>query len=128
MGSIISGIFGGGSSPGQEGQMQALKASRNDIQQLRPELMQAKLNALKNMTDAYRGTNNALETLWGDPNAKPARVGGQPQQPQRMFGHDMPQGPMPQPGPQQGPPQPGQQPRPVLSQVFDPAGVFKGIF
>lgn len=125
MGSLISGILGGGSSPGQEGQMQALRASRNDIQRLRPELMQAKLHALKNMTDSYRGTNNALETLWGDPNAKPSPVGVP--QPQRMFGHDMPQGPMPQPGPPQ-PEQRGQPPRPAMSQFFDPAGIFKGIF
>lgn len=124
MGSLISGILGGGSSPGQEGQMQALKASRADIQRLRPELMQSKLNALQNMTSAYGGTHNALETLWGDPNRKPAPIGGP--QPQRMLGHDLPQGPMPQQGPR--PSQGGQQPRPMLSQVFDPAGIFKGIF
>jgi len=109
MGGIISGILGGGSSPGQQQQQQALKASRADIQQYRPEAMQARLNALKSMTDAYGGTQNALETLWGNPNAKP-QVGGPPQ---RMMGHELPQGAqqlpyLPQPpAPRQADPFPG---------------------
>lgn len=95
MGGLISGLLGGGSSDGQQQQMQALKASRRDIQAYRPEAMQARLNALNNMTSAFQGANNALETLWGDPNAKPKP------QPQRMMGHELPQempyqSPMPQ--------------------------------
>lgn len=103
MGGLISGIFGGGSSPGQEKQMAALRASREDIQRYRPEAMQARLNALNNMTSAFQGTNNALETLWGDPNAKPPGVGGLTRGPQRMLGHDLPQQASPAPQPQQKP-------------------------
>lgn len=116
MGGLISGLLGGGSSDGQQQQMQALKASREDIQRYRPEAMQARLNALNNMTSAFQGSNNALETLWGDPNAqKPA-----PQAPQRMMGHDLPQE-MPYQGPMQGPPQ-GDQPGGF--NLLDPLGVF----
>ncbi len=100
MGGLISGLLGGGSSPGQEQQMNALKASRSDIQAYRPEAMQARLNALRAMTDAYGGANNALETLWGAPPGQGvgARAKGPARQvPQRMFGHEMPQQPMPQP-------------------------------
>lgn len=120
MGGIISGILGGGSSPGQQQQQQALKASRADIQQYRPEAMQARLNALKNMTDAYGGTQNALETLWGDPNAKP-RIGGPPQ---RMMGHDLPQGgPFP---PRQPPGPPQQAPVNPFPGIPDNLNPFKG--
>ncbi len=118
MGGLISGLLGGGNSDGQQQQMQALKASREDIQRYRPEAMQARLNALNNMTSAFQGANNALETLWGDPNAK---IGGPPQggrPPQRMMGHDLPQQqPMPQPGPQQ---QGGG------FNLLDPLGIFGG--
>jgi hypothetical protein len=114
MGGLISGILGGGSSGGQQQQMNALKASREDIQAYRPEAMQARLNALNNMTSAFQGANNALETLWGDPNAKPA-------QPQRMMGHDLPQ--------QYGQPQQSM-PRPPREEggfnIFDPLGIFGG--
>ena len=93
MGGLLSGILGGGSSGGQQQQMQALKASQEDIQRYRPEAMQARLNALGNMTSAFQGSNNALETLWGDPNAP--KVGQGPSgPPQRMMGHDLPQQPM----------------------------------
>lgn len=100
MGGLISGILGGGNSAGQQQQMGALKAARGDIQAYRPEAMQARLNALNNMTSAFQGANNALETLWGDPNRK---VGAPrtPAQPQRMMGHDLPQQMPPSPGPQQ---------------------------
>ena len=94
MGGILGGLFGGG---GQEQQMQALKASRGDIQAYRPEAMQARLNALRAMTQGYQGANNALETLWGaPPPAPPATVGEQwrgIQSGQRMMGHDLPQQP-----------------------------------
>lgn len=130
MGSMLSGLFGGGSSPGQQQQTQAIKASRADIQRLRPELMQAKLNALRSATEAYQGTNNALETLWGDPNAKPMGA------PQRMMGHDLPQGPSI--GLAMGKaigqgsgfgPRPQRAPSPVqqgISFALDPLNLFKG--
>jgi hypothetical protein len=102
MGSLISGLFGGGSSPGQDAQMGALKASRDDIQRYRPEAMQARINALNNMTSSFQGANNALETLWGDPNA-PKSTGAPP--PQRMMGHDLPQEMPYQQGPMSPPPQ-----------------------
>ncbi len=117
MGGLISGILGGGSSDGQQQQMQALKASRDDIQRYRPEAMQARLNALNNMTSAFQGANNALETLWGDPNAKPKPVGGGPQ---RMMGHDLPREPYPQ---QQQPQAPQQQ---GGFNLLDPLGIFGG--
>ncbi len=119
MGSLLSGILGGGSSPGQEQQAAALKASRADIQRLRPELMQAKLNALGNMTSAYQGSNNALETLWGapqqgGPSPLLGKIGGSPT---RMLGHDMPQeAPRPQQAPSQQPFQGGS--------LLDPLGIF----
>ncbi len=121
MGSIISGIFGGGESAGQQQQMQALRASRDDIQRYRPEAMQARLNALNNMTAAFQGANNALETLWGDPSAKPAGVGGLTRRPQRMLGHDLPQ-PYAS-APQQAPPQ--QQSQGMMGfNPLDPLGIF----
>ena len=118
MGGLISGLLGGGESSGQQQQMGALRAARGDIQAYRPEAMQARLNALNNMTSAYQGANNALETLWGDPNAKP-KIGGprgpQPAPPQRMMGHDLPQRP--------GPPQ---QQQGGGFNPLDPLGIFGG--
>lgn len=103
MGGLLSGILGGGDSAGQQQQMGALKAARGDIQAYRPEAMQARLNALNNMTSAFQGANNALETLWG----APQQVGGQKHAnlrvPQRMMGHDLPQEMPPQQGPMPGP-------------------------
>lgn len=91
MGGLLSGILGGGNSAGQQQQQQALQASRADIQAYRPEAMQARLNALGNMTSALQGGNNALETLWG----APPKVGA-PRNfnlpPQRMMGMELPQG------------------------------------
>jgi hypothetical protein len=116
MGGLISGILGGGESAGQQQQMQALKASREDLQAYRPEAMQARLNALNNMTSAFQGGNNALETLWGDPNAKAPGVGGLTRAPQRMMGHDLPQQPI---QPQQARPQGMMGFNPI-----DPLGIF----
>lgn len=114
MGGLISGLLGGGSSDGQQQQMNALKASRADIQAYRPEAMQARLNALNNMTSAFQGANNALETLWGDPNVKKM-----PQPPpRRMMGHELPQ---------QMPPSPSPQPQqPSYFNPLDPLGIFGG--
>ncbi len=118
---FLSSLFGGGESSGQQKQMQALRASREDIQRYRPEAMQARLNALNNMTSAFQGANNALETLWGDPNAKAPGVGGLTRGPQRMLGHDLPQ-----PYANQGPSQPPQQkPQGMMGfNPLDPLGIF----
>jgi hypothetical protein len=116
MGGLISGLLGGGSSPGQDQQMGALKAARGDIQAYRPEAMQARLNALNNMTSAFQGGNNALETLWGDPNA-PKSTGAPP--PQRMMGHDLPQE-----TPYQGPMSPQPSPQGGGFNLLDPLGIF----
>lgn len=123
MGGLISGLLGGGSSPGQDQQMGALKAARGDIQAYRPEAMQARLNALGNMTSAFQGANNALETLWGAPQQPRERSMQLPQrQPRRMMGHDLPQQPM----------NPGPAPQPQRSQLssnfnpLDPLGLFGG--
>jgi len=99
MGSILGGIFGGGSTPAQAGQQAAIKATQHDLAAYRPEAMQARLNALSNASTAYQGMNNALETLWGAPsggapvgvtanlrtNFGPAGIGP------RLMGHDLPQ-------------------------------------
>ncbi len=120
MGGLISGLLGGGESSGQQQQMGALRAARGDIQAYRPEAMQARLNALNNMTSAFQGANNALETLWG----APPQVGGRnfKAPPKRMMGHDLPeasaQGPQ---QPPQAPPQQGGGFNP-----FDPLGIFGG--
>jgi hypothetical protein len=118
MGGLISGILGGGNSSGQEQQMQALKASRGDIQAYRPEAMQARLNALRNMTDAYGGGQNALETLWGAPQQPQTGLRGNLQaMPRRMMGHDLPQ----------QMPQLPQQPQDVPDEAagfFDPLNIF----
>lgn len=119
MGSIISGIFGGGSSPGQDAQMGALRASREDIQRYRTEAMQARLNALNNMTSAFQGANNALETLWGAPPEAPVgHLEALRQKPRRMLGHDLPQDIPNQP---QGLPQ---NPNPPQDGGFNPLGPF----
>ncbi len=125
MGGLISGLLGGGSSPGQEQQMNAIKASRGDIQAYRPEAMQARLNALSSMTGAYGGAQNALETLWGAPQTG-QNVGRQLRlPPKRMLGHDLPQRPPPQQNPY-----PGKNSAPVNSEgdfnLLDPLGIFGG--
>lgn len=97
MGGLISGVLGGGSSPGQEEQMRQLKVSREAIQAYRPEAMQARLNALSNMSTAYQGANNALQTMYGGaPKSNPGPYTALPSQPsQRFMGHEMP-GPKPE--------------------------------
>lgn len=67
MGSILGGILGGGSSPGQAQQEAALRNATEAYRQYRPEAMQARLNAMGTISNAYQGANNALETLWGAP-------------------------------------------------------------
>ena len=103
MGGIISGILGGGSSPGQEAQMAGIQQSREGINRYRPELMQAYTNLLSNASAAYQPMNNALETMYGGrPNPKmdkgsfnaggnlgPGRGMG------RFMGHDLPSQPVP---------------------------------
>ncbi len=106
MGGILGGLFGGG---GQEQQMQGLRASRADIQALRPEAMQARLNALRAMTSGYQGANNALETLWGAPPSTAPRDDFATGRHNRMMGHDLPRPAPQQASPQQLPPQPGPQ-------------------
>jgi hypothetical protein len=131
MGSILGGILGGGSSPGQDAQMQGLKASQADLQAYRPEAMQARLNALSNMSTAYQGANNALQTLWGAPpsNLPADRLQGMGSIGPTMMGH-----PMPSPGPSQGTsPQAvatggshfADEYDPVM-RLLDPAGIFGG--
>ncbi len=128
MGSILGGIFGGGSSPGQDAQMQGLHAARADIQKYRPEAMQAALNAMSNASTGYQGANNALQTLWG-PHSESQSFGQKMHgsygpTPERAMGHDMPQ---PEPEPVQGRPTGGQGPNPVMS-FLDPAGIFGRLF
>jgi hypothetical protein len=128
MGGIISGILGGGSSPGQEAQMEGLKQSRAGIQRYRPEIMQAHLNLLSNASKAYQPMNNALETMYGGRGPKPSQPapgpqggppagGAAPNQPPRFMGHDVPP---------QGQPTGG--PYDQIYNFLDPAGIFKGFF
>lgn len=126
MGGLISGLLGGGSSDGQQQQMNAIKASREDIQAYRPEAMQARLNALKSMTDAYGGTQNALETLWGAPQVGQGTGRNLKLPPKRMMGHDMPQQPMPQAVPQRPTQPPYQPPSGGDFNILDPLGIFGG--
>ncbi len=130
MGSILSGVLGGGSSAGQDAQMQGLHAARADIQKYRPEAMQAALNAMSNASSGYQGANNALETLWGTPSSPPSvgqqlssKDNGYGPTPQRMMGHDLPQ---------QGP-DVGTDPRyvaprgnPQSGKLWDPFGILGG--
>lgn len=115
MGSIVTGFMGGGSSPGQEAQMQALKQGGRDYNDYRQQAMQARLNLLGSAMLPFQGANNMLETLWGDPNQK------------RHFG---PFGHRPQP-PQTPMGQQAQQMRPTQqndddpgSRLLDPLGLF----
>lgn len=127
MGGLISGLLGGGSSPGQEAQMNAIKASREDIQRYRPEAMQAALNAFSQAASAYQPMNNMLETMYGG--GPKAPVGG-PYRPMPRT----PQGPAPQlpQGPAPGGQRPGAPRDPysgnMAAQLLDPAGLFKGFF
>jgi hypothetical protein len=144
MGGMLSGLLGGGESAGQEAQLASMAASREDIQQYRPEAMQARINALKNASGAYQGANNALQTMYGGaPGAAPgpmAKMQGQfgamsDSGPKRFMGHDLPAHPQgmvqggaggpPTGGPGQ-PRRPGHQPD-ALDTAFmmmDPLGIF----
>lgn len=102
MGGLISGILGGGSSPGQEAQMAGLRQSKEGIDRYRPESMQAYLNLLSNASKAYQPMNNALETMYGGRGPKPSTIGD-------AMPANAPQAPM---GPQQGLPQPQVRPDP----------------
>lgn len=140
MGGLVSGILGGGESPGQAGQQAALQASREDIQAYRPEAMQARLNALSNMSTAYQGANNALETMYGGA-AGPGptglgKLGGGFQK--KFMGHDLPEqaasAGMPSiggsPGQPKGRPQIGQGNgwEDTAAMAVDPLGIFRGFF
>lgn len=139
MGGLVSGILGGGESPGQAGQQAALQASREDIQAYRPEAMQARLNALSNMSTAYQGANNALETMYGG-TPTGSRFGGlrDVSSGKKFMGHDLPEqaAGMPNVGGQGGAPSP--QGRPQIGQgngwedaaamAVDPLGIFRGFF
>lgn len=136
MGSILGGILGGGSSPGQQSQMNAIHGSAQDYQAYRQEMAQALLNTLNQANSAYQGTNNALETLYGAPGPKSQGLGvggawdARPSQPSQ---------PMPsKPTPPMGGSSMGNAPRHASSgddpwitagqALLDPAGVFtKGI-
>jgi len=86
MGSIVSGFMGGGSSPGQEAQMQAVKQGGHDYQNYRQHAMQARLNMLGSAMMPFQGANNMLETLWGDPNPHRQGFGQRPPRPQTPMG------------------------------------------
>lgn len=129
MGSLISGILGGGQSDAQAGQTAALRQAAENAQAYRPEAMQARLNLLNKASGAYQGMNNALETMYGGR----GKVGGafrdaadkstaQPSEALKgtFGGHQIPQQPMPQ-----QPPQRPQQQGSSFS-LLDPLGIFNG--
>ena len=135
MGSFISGLFGGGQSDAQAGQTAALQEARDAAHAYRPEAMQARLNLLSKASGAYQGMNNALETMYGGRRApldgklaeRPEGLDGR--MPTTFGGHPMPQQPQQPPGqPPTAPAGPQGASRPILSTVFDPAGIFKGLF
>lgn len=123
MGGIISGILGGGSSPGQQAQQQGLQQSRAGLHAYRPEMMQAHLNLLSNASKAYQPMNNALETMYGGRGNKPPTLGDY--KPMSAPGAPpMPQGGPPQQGPPQGPS--GGSSHPSMGQfMLDPLGLFR---
>lgn len=127
MGGLLSGILGGGESPGQQAQMAGLQQSREGIERYRPEAMQAHLNLLSNASKAYQPMNNALETMYGGRGTnKPPTIGDYKPMGGPMGGMS-PQGP---PGPQ-GPPQgrPGAQggfgAGDLPGFLLDPLGLFR---
>ena len=73
MGSMLSGLLGGGQSDAQAGQTAALQQARDAAHQYRPEAMQARLNLLNKASGAYQGMNNAMETMYG---GRGPKVGG----------------------------------------------------
>lgn len=131
MGSMISGLFGGGQSDAQAGQTAALQQASDNAQAYRPEAMQARLNLLSKASGAYQGMNNALETMYGGRGG--GKVGGgfaeRPGQPPRGInptfgGHQVPQQPQ-QPPTQGGPMRPEPRGFDPMS-ILDPAGIFGG--
>lgn len=134
MGSILGGLLGGGSSPGQDAQMNAIHGSVQDYQTYRQEAAQALLNTLNQANSAYQGTNNALETLYGQPTQKQgnglpsfgaplqrAQATAQPS-PARTIGSAGFASPMDNAQRREDPVQT------AVGAVFDPAGLFtKGI-
>lgn len=141
MGGILGGILGGGSSPGQQAQMQGIKGSVQDYQTYRQEMAQALLNTLNTANSSYQGANNGLATLYGAPathsnGSAPPAVWSQAaahrasaQAPQHTAAS--PQIGAPTGSPMGNAPHHQSQPDPFLTAagaVFDPAGVFtKGI-
>lgn len=130
MGSMLSGLLGGGQSDAQAGQTAALQQARDAAHAYRPEAMQARLNLLNKASGAYQGMNNALETMYGGRGG--GKVGGgfaehaAPQPPDGRLptfgGHPMPQQPQGAQQPQGRQPMGGFNPMSIL----DPAGIFGG--
>lgn len=129
MGSILGGILGGGSTPGQAQQEAALRNATEAYRQYRPEAMQARINAMNTIASAYQGANNALETLWGAPPVG----GGSPMQ--RLGGGGLsaaPQRPAQRPGsglpPPPEAPSPGRGPVPGMPTPGGIMGAYRGFF
>lgn len=89
MGSVLGGVLGGGQTPGQAGQQQAIQHATNSYNDYRQEAMQSRLNLLAKMMGPYQGANNMLETIWGDPNRKPAPQQTWQPPPQRSPGEQV---------------------------------------
>lgn len=130
MGGIIGGIFGGGNSGAQQEQQASLARAQDAYQAYRPEAMQSRLNALSNISTAYQGANNALETMYGaPPKAEPSQfvAGGKLSIPRSDF----------QAAPQELPPPPGPPPNGraqgtdwigLAEGILDPGGFLRGMF
>jgi hypothetical protein len=126
MGGLLSGILGGGSSPGQEAQMAGLKQSREGIQRYRPEAMQAHLNLLSNASKAYQPMNNALETMYGGRGPKPPTIGDAgPPEGAPYAPPGQPAAPPGQPEQPQGRPQQPPTAFDGVSFLLDPLGLFR---
>ena len=125
MGSLLSGILGGGQSDAQAGQTAALRQAADDAQAYRPEAMQARLNLQNKATGAFQGMNNALETMYGGRGSvgQPYKdaAEGSTSRPDlsakaTFGGHQVPQQPMPQ--------QPRQPAHQTTTSLLDPLGIF----
>lgn len=127
MGGLLSGILGGGSSPGQEAQMAGLRQSREGIERYRPEAMQAHLNLLSNASKAYQPMNNALETMYGGRGPKPPTIGDMAPPGGMAPPPGQPQPPQPSQGPSQGQPQGqgGFGMKDLPGFLLDPIGLFR---
>lgn len=127
MGGLLSGILGGGSSPGQEAQMAGLRQSREGIERYRPEAMQAHLNLLSNASKAYQPMNNALETMYGGRGPKPPTIGDMAPPGGIAPPPGQPQPPQPSQGPSQGQPQGqgGFGMKDLPGFLLDPIGLFR---